>query len=164
MVQPITRDPELKNPRTNSRQVSWLTDQHIKSRLPGFPVTAHPRMTSHSLFTVTRSYRTCTCFPFNLRSYKTPSAPVVYYSISYRITLFFQLYNTSGYFFINKSHRGSRYKNKTKKIEWSVVIHIKSINNISYMRCIPCLLPDWCLPDADCAFHCRKRCCDIYFR
>ena len=66
MVQPITRDPELKNPRTNSRQVSWLTDQHIKSRLPGSPVAAHPRMTLHSLFTVTRSYRTYTCFPFNL--------------------------------------------------------------------------------------------------
>jgi len=40
----------------------------------------------------------------------------------------------------------------------------KSINNISYMRCTPCLLPDLCLPGADCAFHCRKRCCDIYFR
>ena len=111
MVQPITRDPELKNPRTNSRQVSGLTDQHIKSRLPGSPVAAHPRMTSHSLITVTRSYRTYTCFPFNLRSYKTPSAPVVYYSISYRIPLFFQLYNSSGYFFIHKPHRGSRYKN-----------------------------------------------------
>ena len=34
MVQPITRDPELKNPRTNSRQVSWLTDQHVKIVFP----------------------------------------------------------------------------------------------------------------------------------
>lgn len=56
------------------RQVSWLTDHHTKppsqsfhdslSNCPSSSVTAHSRMVLYSLLTVTRSYRSSTCFPF----------------------------------------------------------------------------------------------------
>ena len=107
-VQSMTRDLEKLSVPTEAAGFLTCGSAHAAA----FPMHSISDIKAEcSPFTVTRSYRTYTCFPFNLRSYKTPSAPVVYYSISYRIPLFFQLYNTSGYFFIKKSHRGSRYKN-----------------------------------------------------
>ena len=46
----------------HNRQVSWLKDPRGKYHLPGFPQWLFRY--SHSLNTVTRSYRICTCFPF----------------------------------------------------------------------------------------------------
>ena len=67
MVQPITRDPELKNPRTNSRQVSWLKAQRLP---PPSQAMLSDRckctLAAGSLITVTRSCGICTRFPFNV--------------------------------------------------------------------------------------------------
>ena len=64
MVQPITRDPELKIPVPITGR---FPDSQIitQNRLPSLPVTVHPHMILHSLHTVTRSYRIYTCFPFH---------------------------------------------------------------------------------------------------
>ena len=48
--------------RTSRRQVSWLADRYTR---PPSRFTPVDWMAIHSLLTVTRSHRLCTCFPFN---------------------------------------------------------------------------------------------------
>ena len=62
----------------------------IVSRLPGSPVAAHPRMTLHSLFTVTRSYGTARAlhpFPYYpARLGRQAPLHIILLSFSYYIT------------------------------------------------------------------------------
>ena len=60
--------------RSQQRQVSWLMARHAeRPSRPARPV-AHGVLRSPN--TVTGSYRTHTCFPFNPRSEKTTRAPL----------------------------------------------------------------------------------------